>query len=298
MIQVFYRAEQSSTAAVDYSPSAAKPKLVVEDWLSRPEIAHHLQIQSFTPAIDAVLCGAHDPAYVEGVLSGMVENGFGNTSREIAKSLRYTVGSVVAAAMHVLAVPDKSGLHVAVSPTSGFHHAGYDFGGAFCTFNGLMAAAIRVHALGLAKRILILDMDQHYGNGTDNIIKKLGIDYVDHLTASRSYRTATQALACADLSANMDMRAGRYDLVIFQAGADIHVDDPLGGLLSTEQMIQRDALVFEGCAAHGIPLIWCLAGGYQRDQNGGIAPVLALHRNTVIECINKVMHSSQIHCLH
>ena len=295
MIPVFYRPEQASTAAVNYSPSAAKPRLVVEDWLSRPQIAHHLQIHSFTPAIDAVLCGAHDSAYVEGVLSGTVENGFGSTSGEIAKSLRYTVGSIVAAAMHVLTVPHQSGLHIAVSPTSGFHHAGYDFGGGFCTFNGLMAAAVRVHALGLAKRVLILDMDQHYGNGTDHIIKKLGIDYVDHITASRSYRTAAQALACADLSANEDVRAGRYDLVVFQAGADIHIDDPLGGLLTTEQMIERDELVFEGCAAHGIPLIWCLAGGYQRDQSGGISPVLSLHRNTMIECINTVMHSNQFH---
>lgn len=285
MIPVFYRSEQSSTAAVDFSPSAGKPKLVVADWLSRPEIARHIKIQSFPPATDAVLCGAHDPAYVQGVLSGKIENGFGDTSAEIAASLRYTVGSVVSAATHVLSGPHGSGLRVAVSPTSGFHHAGYDFGGGFCTFNGLLAAAVRVHALGLAKRILILDMDQHYGNGTDNIIKKLGLDYVDHLTATRSYRTAAQALACADLSTNEAVRAGRYDLVLYQAGADIHVDDPLGGLLTTGQMIERDRLVFQGCAKHGIPLVFVLAGGYQRDENGGIAPVLTLHRNTMKECI-------------
>lgn len=289
MIPIFYRREQSCTAAVHFSPSAGKPKLVLADWLSHPEIAQYIQIESFDPASDEILCGAHDPLYVKDVMSGKIANGFGTTSRAIAKSLRYTLGSVVAAATHVLTAPHGQGLQVAVSPTSGFHHAGYDFGGGFCTFNGLLAAAVHVHALGLANRILILDMDQHYGNGTDNIIKKLGIDYVDHITASRSYRTAAQALACADLGANVGVRTGRYDLVIFQAGADIHVDDPLGGLLTTEQMIERDRAVFQGCAKYGIPLVWNLAGGYKRDAEGAIAPVLALHRNTMIECIKSKM---------
>ena len=71
-------------------------------------------------------------------------NGFGNYNREITNSLRYTVGSIVGATIHVLRTPGSTDSRVAVSPTSGFHHAGYDFGGGFCTFNGLMIAAIHV----------------------------------------------------------------------------------------------------------------------------------------------------------
>jgi acetoin utilization deacetylase AcuC-like enzyme len=287
MISVFYRPEQSCTAAVDYSPSAGKPELVVKDWVSRPEIAKHIQIQSFSPVTNTILCGAHDQAYVLGVLSGRVANGFGSTSSDIAASLRYTVGSVVAAALYVIQMP-SSGIRTAVSPTSGFHHAGYAFGGGFCTFNGLMVAAVHVHALGLADRILIVDMDQHCGNGTDDIIEALGMDYVDHITATRSYRTAKQALACADLTANTEVQSGLYDLVLYQAGADMHVDDPLGGLLTTKQMAERDRLVFDGCAKCGVPLVWCLAGGYQRDSSDGISPVLDLHRQTLNECIGAV----------
>ena len=29
---------------------------------------------------------------------------------------------------------------IACSPSSGFHHAGFDYNGAFCTFNGLLVA--------------------------------------------------------------------------------------------------------------------------------------------------------------
>jgi acetoin utilization deacetylase AcuC-like enzyme len=288
MIPVFYRPEQSSDAAKSYSPSAGKPKLVIEDWLSRPKIAQHIQIKSFAPATDEILRCAHDADYVRGVLAGKIPNGFGNTNRQIATSLQYTVGSIVAATKHVLTAAPTSTFRVAVSPTSGFHHAGYDCGGGFCTFNGLMIAAIRTHTLGLAKRILILDMDQHYGNGTDDIIKKLAIGYVDHITAGKLYKTASQALKCANLSTNQGIREERYDLVLYQAGADIHIDDPLGGLLTTEQMITRDELVFRGCATYGIPIVWNLAGGYQRDDDGGISQVLALHRNTMHQCIKQV----------
>jgi len=179
-------------------------------------------------------------------------------------------------------------LRVAVSPTSGFHHAGYAFGGAFCTFNGLMVAAIQVHAEGLARRILIVDMDQHRGNGTDDIIQTLALSYIDHITARTNFKTASEALRCADLSLNEGMVRRTYDLVLYQAGADMHISDPSRGLLTTEQMKTRDELVFSGCAKYGIPLVWNLAGGYKRDAAGGIDPVLALHRNTMLQCIAQI----------
>jgi acetoin utilization deacetylase AcuC-like enzyme len=287
MIPIFYRPEQSSTATNSFSPSAGKPRLVIEDWMGHPEIVQAIRLESFPSADDAVLSTAHSRKYIRDIFSGAAMNGFGNRNREIANSLRYTVGSIVAASTHVLRTAGSTDSRVAVSPTSGFHHAGYDFGGGFCTFNGLMIAAIHVQSLGLAKRILILDMDNHYGNGTDDILNRLGIDYVDHITASTSYRTAAEALQSANLSNNERVRNKSYDLVLYQAGADIHVDDPLGGLLTTDQMIQRDESVFLGCATYGIPLVWNLAGGYQKDADGGIGRVLTLHRNTMLQCIRR-----------
>ena len=287
MIPVFYRPEQSCNDSESYSPSASKPKLVIEDWLSHPEIAQYIEIKPYAPASKKLLSSVHDANYVRGVFAGELPNGFGNKSQKVAESLRFTVGSIVAATKHVLTTTSPKTFRVAVSPTSGFHHAGYDSSGGFCTFNGLMAAAVEAHSLGLAKRILILDMDQHYGNGTDHIIKTLAISYVDHITAGKPYRNASQALNCADLSENEGIRKKHYDLVLYQAGADIHVDDPLGGLLTTKQMIIRDELIFRGCATYGIPIVWNLAGGYQRDADGGISLVLALHRNTMLQCIRQ-----------
>ena len=53
------------------------------------------------------------------------------------------------------------------------------------------------------------------------------------------------------------------DILLFDAGADPHIDDPLGGFLTTEEMLLRDRLVFETCAELALPCAWHLGGGYQ-----------------------------------
>ena len=77
-------------------------------------------------------------------------------------------------------------------------------------------------------------------------------------------------------------------IVFYQGGADVHVDDPLGpceaGMFESD-MRRRDRLIFELCRSHQIPVVWNLAGGYQRDELGGIPKVMALHRATMEECV-------------
>lgn len=284
MIPVFYRQEQSCADNKSFSPSAGKPALVMEDWLNHPVISKHIVEIAFAPATDKELCSAHDPAYVEGVLSCEMPNGFNNTSQEVAASLRYTTGSMLSACKSLMESRER-GMHgVRVSPTSGFHHAGYAHGHGFCTFNGLMVTACRLKELGLLDKVLILDFDQHYGDGTQDIIDTLGLDWVKHITASKSYSNADEAMQYLN-SPFFKRDIGWADLVIYQAGADIHVDDPLGGIMTTEQMKERDSAIFWMCSHYGASLCWNLAGGYKRDDKGTIEPVLALHRQTMLECI-------------
>ena len=75
------------------------------------------------------------------------------------------------------------------------------------------------------------------------------------------------------------------DLLLYQAGADPHIYDPLGGWLTTDEMRRRDAIVFDGARSLGIPIAWNLAGGYQRDLAGTLAPILEIHLNTAREWI-------------
>ena len=275
-MKVFYRPEQVAPTT-SFSPSSLKPRLVVEDWLAIPELK--VEVCGFDPVSTGQLSLAHDPKYVRGVLDGEIANGFGNTDALIAASLPFTSGSMVAAAVY--AVQHRE---VVWSPTSGFHHAEYAEAQGFCTFNGLMVAALVLKKQGLVSRVAILDCDAHYGNGTDHIIKKLGLDWIVHKTQGAVFHSRKDAIggkyerwldeaitACLDC-----------DLVLYQAGADPHVDDPLGGILTTEQMCERDRQVFERLGH--IPGVVTLAGGYQSVEGETAAqrlePVLALHRQT------------------
>ena len=280
-LPVFYRPEMAADTE-SFSPSSRKPAEAVADWLAR---GLPVDVRSFEPATEAQVKRAHASEYVDGIMSCSEPNGFGNRSRAVADSLSYTVGSMLAAASHVLG---HGG--IACSPSSGFHHARYAEAGGYCTFNGLMVTALDVLARSPGARIAIIDFDMHYGDGTDDIIRRLGLQKsIRHIRAGLDYSEGMGEMFMSNLTDMLftvysHVRQGA-DLVLYQAGADQHISDPLGGLLNTEQMRRRDSAVFNGLAGLGVPVVFNLAGGYQKDSNGTIEPVLALHRNTVIEAL-------------
>src|SRR5512140_3658439 len=256
-----------------FSPSAAKPAQVVASWRARG-----LPIEIFDPAPVTVdqFARAHDRSFVEGVLACRAPNGFGNKSPEVAGSLPFTSGAMLAGARHAIAHRT-----ITCAPVSGFPHAHYRLGGAFCTFNGLMVTALALHVEDRVARVGILDCDMHYGNGTDEIIERLGAaSWVAHFTAGKDYLEREHAAKLlADLPAQVRAMQG-CDGVLYQAGADPHVDDPLGGMMTTGELRRRDEIVFEILAELGVPVVWNLAGGYQRANDGSIPVVLEIHENT------------------
>lgn len=287
---VFYVPEMVGTPIENFSPSAGKPAKVVADWLATPAIAERIEVVEFDSISRDVIAQAHDPKYVADVLSLRADNGFRDRSKSVADSLPFTSGSMLAACLHVLGEPDEwcARSRIACSPSSGFHHAHYDNAYGFCTFNGLMVAAVELKRRKLIDRLLILDCDQHYGDGTQNIIERLSLDWVTHVTHGGrlpgSYRGKKDMMATIERT--LPVFAGPRSLVLYQAGADCHVDDPLGGFLTTDDMRERDELVLRLAETHRVPLVWNLAGGYQRTPGGSIRPVLDLHKATVIAAID------------
>ena len=223
--------------ADSYSPSAGKPAQVMASWA---ELGLPLDIVEPSPVSVDQFSLAHDRAFVEGVLAGKINNGFGNTLPSVAASLPYTSGVMLSAAR--AALENQRG---AIAPCSGFHHAGYDFAGGFCTFNGLMVTAAVLLAEGKVRKIGILDCDQHWGNGTEDIIDRL--DLGDRVRITRPCRHFWQPTTGGGISGELPqllMTFADCDLVLYQAGADPHINDPLGGWLTTEQLYRRDAISF------------------------------------------------------
>ena len=272
-LSVHYTPKMVADAA-SYSPSAAKPAQVMASW---SQTGLPLEIEAPLPISVDQFSLAHDRAFVEGVLGGHINNGFGNKSPSVVASLPYTSGAMLSAARAALA--NRWG---AIAPCSGFHHAGYEYAGGFCTFNGLLVTAAVLVAEGAVRKIGIIDFDQHWGDGTDNIIRRLDLgERVRHYSPTSTFGRPHKAEAFLAQLPQLLVPLADCDLVLYQAGADPHIDDPLGGWLTTEQLYRRDVGVFEVLRELGIPVAWNLAGGYQRDAEGSIRPVLTIHDNTL-----------------
>jgi acetoin utilization deacetylase AcuC-like enzyme len=271
-MKVFYDERQSVKANRSFSPSAEKPAKVLESWL---KLGIPFEISSFEPLTAGEIAIAHDQHYVDGVLSLEKPNGFSNRNPEVAAALPWVCGSMVAAALHAYTTGELS-----FSPTSGAHHACYSHGMGYCTFNFLVVAAIKVHQAG-ASRIGILDLDCHHGNGTVDIIDRLGIDYIQHYSFGReNLESGEMAEGWVTRLPDIVRTFKGVDLLIYNAGVDPHIDDPLGGVLTTRQMTLRDRLVFKLAREMGLKVCVSLAGGYQVDEDGGIRKLLELHDTT------------------
>jgi acetoin utilization deacetylase AcuC-like enzyme len=278
-VRVFYSLDVVADSGRRASPSDRKPRLVSEALLAT---GWPVEIVAPEPADVEDIFRVHDPSFVSGVLKLERSNGFGSVSSSVARSLPYTSGACLGAAM--VALHDG----ISASLTSGFHHAGPHGPRGFCTFNGLMIAAVKLLSLDRVARVAIVDCDYHYGDGTQAIIDAQGLgERVLHLSFGKHYRAPHQAAQYLEEVDRLGSRFAEFrpELVLYQAGADTHVDDPLGGLLTTEQMRVRDRAVFAIARELGIPLTWNLAGGYQIEADGSIPRVVELHLNTFREAL-------------
>lgn len=295
-LPVFYSPKQVADSGA-YSPSAAKPAQLIAAWRAWGPSSLPINVHEPTPCTETEFWRVHDYRYVSGVLAGTEHNGFGNRRSDVILSLPWTSGSLLSAARHAVAHPDAP---APCAPVSGFHHACYGHGGGFCTFNGLMVAAAALLADLTVDRVGIMDADMHYGNGTDDILRVLADSRdsfhrrvarsVRHVTWGRGWTRASQADKFLDviLPKSIEAMAKECDVILYQAGADPHIDDPLGGWLTTEQLRRRDRIVFQACRAANTPVAWVLAGGYQRDKDGNIPVVLDVHTNTAREALAAV----------
>ena len=148
-----------------------------------------------------------------------------------------------------------------------------------------MVTAFALRAEGLAKRVGILDFDMHYGDGTDELLERFGAaTWIEHFTAGEDYLYPHHANEYLERIPGRIANMRECDVILYQAGADPHIDDPLGGFLTTAQLRERDRLVFETSNKLGVPIAWNLAESYQMDNSGGIQAILDIHNNTMLEC--------------
>ncbi len=234
------------------------------------------------PALDwASAERVHDPAYLARWRAGDVTHaeelrlGFPWTPELVTRSV-YSAGGTLAATGDALA--RGWGLHLG----GGTHHAYRDHAEGFAFLNDVVIAARWALDAGRARRIAVLDLDVHQGNGTARMLADQPWAWTISLHGAHNYpfekeRSSldvefedgagdTEYLRALRETALLSLGAFGPDLLFHLAGADVLAGDQFGRLaLTLDGLRARDAAVFAWARAHRAPLVTVMAGGYNRD---------------------------------
>lgn len=184
---------------------------------------------------------------------------------------------------------------IACNTAGGTHHAFPSYGSGFCIFNDLAIATRVLQTLGLVKKILILDLDVHQGDGTAFIFQNDPTVFTFSMHCEVNF-PATKQKSDLDIPLPVGMDDDAYlqtladylpdilsevqpDLVLYDAGVDTHACDRFGKLALTDTGIyRREMQVLSTCIAAGYPVASVIGGGYGDDLNALIYRHSLLHR--------------------
>jgi acetoin utilization deacetylase AcuC-like enzyme len=230
------------------------------------------------PADAGLLSLAHAPDYVEAVLAAAVpadverEIGFPVDMRVSRRARLATSGTLMAARLAL-----ANGL--ACNTAGGSHRARRTGGAGFCTFNDVAVAALALIAERAVRRVLVVDLDVHQGDGTAEILMHEPRAFTFSMHAAKNYPvrkvpsdmdialedgTGDEAyLARLETVLPLLLDYARPDLVFYNAGVDPHADDRLGRLaLSDDGLRSRDRMVLGHFRDGGVPVCGVIGGGY------------------------------------
>ena len=179
----------------------------------------------------------------------------------------------------VHATQDALAFGLGMNLGGGTHHAYAGHGEGFCLLNDIAVAAAWALQSGLARQVLVVDLDVHQGNGTAHIFREEPRVFTFSMHGKANYPlhkevsdldialvrdTGDEAYLSA-LFATLPqlLRSVQPDLVFYQSGVDVLATDKLGHLaLSMDGLKRRDEFVLSSCQAAAIPLVLTMGGGY------------------------------------
>lgn len=230
----------------------------------------------------------HDAEYVDLLAQGnmpaakMRRIGFPWSEALITRTLTSAAGTLLAA--------EKALEHgIALHLSGGYHHAHKDFGSGFCLFNDLVIAAKHMLDNEHVDKILIIDSDVHHGDGTATLCQEepdivtLSFHCDKNFPARKPQSDLDVPLAKGTDDetflmtfkevVEMALNLHRPDMVIYDAGVDIHQDDELGYFdVSTQAIFERDRFLFQLMKNRGIPVAAVVGGGY-RTNHADLVPI-------------------------
>ncbi len=262
------------------------------NYLKEKKIAKNFFIPK--PCSIETLNRAHSKDYILNIQKKTLDQlsqkkiGFPLNDSVVQRSFVATGGTVLASKLAI-----NYGL--ACNTAGGSHHAGFNEGAGFCVFNDVAVAARYLQKKGYARRILIVDLDVHQGNGTADIFKDDNSVFTFSMHCKSNY-PAKKSRSDIDVELDnnledkeylktlkkylMHLNQESFDFVFYIAGVDIHHDDRLGKLKITDDGIKsRDQIVVNNFFQKKIPLCGVLGGGYNKDFNKLVELHSILHKS-------------------
>lgn len=182
---------------------------------------------------------------------------------------------------------------IAMNIAGGTHHAYTNRGEAFCLLNDQAIGARYLQNKGLAKKILIVDLDVHQGNGTAEIFQNDDTVYTFSMHGKSNYPFKKEQ-SDLDIALDNDTDDNTYikilkrtlpklideqqpDFIYYLSGVDVIASDKLGKLgMSIQGCKARDRFVLQTCKDLDIPVMCSMGGGYSAD----IKIIVDAHANT------------------
>ena len=171
----------------------------------------------------------------------------------------------------------KNGISMNIA--GGTHHAFYDRGEAFCMLNDQAIAANYIIQEGLFKKILIIDLDVHQGNGTASLFNSNPNVYTLSFHGKKNYPFRKEK-SNLDVEFDDNTNVSEYlkvlketipkvidqfepEFIFYLSGVDVLQNDKLGRLsLTLNGCKERDKFILQTCKDNSIPLQVSMGGGY------------------------------------
>lgn len=263
------------------------PQQLLHEGIAEPK-------QFFEPGLPdmANVRAVHNADYVDRLINLTIDarasrkTGFPLSSVLVERELRIAQGTIIGAEMAL-----QTG--IAFNIAGGTHHAYSTHGEAFCLLNDQAIAAQYLIDKKLARKILIVDLDVHQGNGTAEIFTGNDAVFTFSIHGKSNYpfkkETSDLDVALSDATGDDEylsileetlpklIDTVQPDFIFYLSGVDILATDKLGKLSCTiSGCKRRDEIVLELCHKLNIPVQCSMGGGYSPD----IKTIVEAHTNT------------------
>lgn len=251
-----------------------KYRLLVEKLIA-DKIVREDQIYPAPPVEIADLLLAHDERYVLGFRDGTLPPGEVRPiglpwSPALYQRSIHSVGGFIAATENAL----SDGFSAVLA--GGTHHAHRDRGEGYCVFNDFAVGALRLLNAQRVRKVLIIDLDVHQGNGNSSILGAREDVFIFSVHGERNYPfrkvkshldvalpEGTGDEAYLEALENSLKKLPPAEIIFYQAGVDVLREDKLGTFTLTLEGIQRrDQMVFEYAKSSGTAIALAIGGGY------------------------------------